>query len=110
MKNKAHPKNGKKRSAGTANDDVLAVLVDERNGREYYVSMIDTLLVEGREYYVMYNYEPDDGSHFAPEVVIMRAYRGQDGDISFASIINQEELDEVFEHFFRRYAAAKYNA
>ncbi|HHT44708.1 MAG TPA: DUF1292 domain-containing protein [Fastidiosipila sp.] len=98
----------KKTRAGSANDDVLAVLVDERNGREYYVSMIDTLVVDGREYSVMYNYEPDDGSHFSPEIVIMRLYRAANGDLAFSSIINKKELDEVFDHFFRRYEAAKF--
>jgi hypothetical protein len=102
------PRKKKLSQAGTANDDVLAVLVDERNGREYYVSMIDTLVVDGREYSVMYNYEPDDGSHFSPEIVIMRMYRGQSGDLAFSSIINKKELDEVFDHFFRRYEAAKF--
>lgn len=70
--------------------------------------MIDTLVVDGREYSVMYNYEPDDGSHFSPEIVIMRLYRMPNGDLAFSSIINKKELDEVFDHFFRRYEAARY--
>lgn len=98
----------KKLPANTANDDVLAVLVDERNGREYYVSIIDTLVVDGREYSVMYNYEPDDGTHFSPEIVIMRMYRVENGELAFSSIINKKELDEVFDHFFRRYEAARF--
>lgn len=87
---------------------MLAVLVDERNGREYYVSMIDTMLVDSREYSVMYNFEPDDGSHFPPEIVIMRSYRLPDGNQYFTSILHKKELDEVFEEFFRRYEASRF--
>ena len=34
-------------------DQVLAILVDERNGREYYVSIIDVFTLDGTTYSVM---------------------------------------------------------
>ena len=41
-------------------DSVLAILVDERSGREYYVSVLDIFTIEGQTYSVMYNYEPEE--------------------------------------------------
>ena len=46
--------------------DALAVIRDASNGKEYYLSMIDTFMIEKIEYAVMYNYEPDDGNHADP--------------------------------------------
>jgi hypothetical protein len=87
----------------TAQDEILAVLVDDKRGREYYVSMIDSFQISGRLYAVMYNFEPDIGSHPEPELVIMRTYRDVNGDQVFVSIRNRAELDEAFDEFFRRY-------
>ena len=35
-------------------DGVLAILVDERTGREYYVSVLDSFIIDGQTYSVMY--------------------------------------------------------
>lgn len=85
-------------------EEVLAILVDDRNGREYYVSMIDQFSLRGRAYTVMYNYEPDDGSRRPPEIVIMRSWRDDNGEQVFSSIRDRKELDAVFDLFFQRYA------
>ncbi|HHU04431.1 MAG: DUF1292 domain-containing protein [Saccharofermentanales bacterium] len=85
-------------------DDVLAVLIDERSGREYYVSMLDNFPYKGRAYSVMYNYEPDDGFRRDPEIIIMRSWRDDNGEQLFSSIRDRRELDAVFEVFFDRYA------
>jgi hypothetical protein len=90
-------------SRDRAEDQVLAILVDERNGREYYVSIIDVFTLDGTTYSVMYNYEPDDGSRSDPEIVIMRSWRDKTGEQAFASITNKKELDRVFDFFFERY-------
>ncbi|HHV42492.1 MAG TPA: DUF1292 domain-containing protein [Clostridiaceae bacterium] len=87
----------------SAHDEVLAVLVDDRRGREYYVSIIDSFQINGRSYTVMYNFEPDIGSHPEPELVIMRNYQDENGERVFASIRNRKELDEAFDEFFNRY-------
>ncbi|MDI9460569.1 MAG: DUF1292 domain-containing protein [Saccharofermentanales bacterium] len=86
-----------------AHDEVLAVLVDDKRGREYYVSMIDSFQISGRSYTVMYNFEPDIGTHPEPELVIMRNYQDENGDPVFVSIRSRKELDEAFDEFFRRY-------
>lgn len=90
-------------SRDRAEDQVLAILVDERNGREYYVSIIDVFTLDGTTYSVMYNYEPDDGSRVDPEIVIMRSWRDETGEQVFASITNKKELDRAFDFFFERY-------
>ena len=85
--------------------DALAVIRDASNGKEYYLSMIDTFTIENIEYAVMYNYEPDDGNHADPELVIMRTEFAKNGDQYFYSIKNESELEAAFTVFMRRYAA-----
>ena len=87
-------------------EDVLAVLVDIDNGHEYYMAMIDSFQLKGREYVVAYNYEPDDGSHAEPEVIILQSVRHTNGEQYFKSIKNRHELDSAFEAFFRRFESA----
>jgi hypothetical protein len=84
-------------------EDVLAVLVDIDNGHEYYMAFIDSFQIKSREYLVMYNYEPDDGSHAEPEIIILRSERHSDGEQYFRSIKNRYELDTAFNMFFRRF-------
>jgi uncharacterized protein YrzB (UPF0473 family) len=91
------------RNDRASREDVLAVLVDVDNGHEYYMSFIDSFQMKNREYLVMYNYEPDDGSHAEPEITILRSERHTDGEQYFVSIKNRQELDAAFEVFFRRF-------
>lgn len=84
-------------------DSVLAILVDERTGREYYVSVLDSFIIDGQTYSVMYNYEPDDGSRTDPEIVIMRSWKDENGEQVFSSITGRKELDRAFDSFFERY-------
>jgi uncharacterized protein YrzB (UPF0473 family) len=84
-------------------EDVLAVLMDIDNGHEYYMSFIDSFQMKNREYAVMYNYEPDDGSHAEPEITILRSERHANGEQYFMSIKSHQELNEAFETFFRRF-------
>lgn len=83
---------------------MLAVLADQKNGKEYYISLMDTFTFEENEYTVMYNYEPDDGNHGEPEIVIMRSYRDADGEQYFTSIRDEKELEIVFELFYERFS------
>jgi hypothetical protein len=84
-------------------EDVLAVLVDIDNGHEYYMSFIDSFQIKNREYLVMYNYEPDDGRHAEPEIIILRSEHHTDGEQYFRSIKNRRELEVAFDVFFRRF-------
>ncbi len=94
---------GNRRRAG---DGVLAILVDERSGREYYVSLLDSFSIGGQTYTVMYNYEPDDGRRASPEVVIMRSWKDENGEHVFSSVTSRKELDRAFDYFFERYTGS----
>ncbi|MDD2534721.1 MAG: DUF1292 domain-containing protein [Eubacteriales bacterium] len=94
------------RKERVAKDDVLAVIVDIDNGREYYMAFIDSFTMNGRDYVVMYNYEPDDGNHQEPEIAIMRSERNASGEQFFKSIKNKNELADAFDQFYRRFEAA----
>ncbi len=89
-----------------ASEDVLAVIVDVDNGREYYMAFIDSFQMNGHEYVVMYNYEPDDGNHTDPEIAIMRSERHVSGEQYYKSIKNKKELEAAFGVFFQRFEAS----
>ncbi|MBO4636021.1 MAG: DUF1292 domain-containing protein [Clostridiales bacterium] len=95
----------KKETAGVKDkrEDELIVIRDVSNGKEYYLSIVDTFLYAKREYVVMYNYVPDDGNHADPELVIMRTEFSEKGDQRFYSIKDKDELEVVFSYFMRRY-------
>lgn len=96
-----------KASAGlNKSDDALAVLRDASNGKEYFLSIIDSFSVSGKDYIIMYNYEPDDGNHTDPELVIMRTEYAKNGDQYFFSIKDNHELDTVFDLFMNRFSAS----
>ena len=67
-------------------EHVLAVLVDIDNGHEYYMSFIDAFQLQGREYVIMYPYEPDDGRHANPVLSNMRLMRRESGEQYYLSI------------------------
>ena len=81
----------------------LAVLEDVDNGNEYYMALVDRFQVAGRMYVAMNAYEPDDGSHRAPEFVIMRCASGANGAYFYQSIRSRKELNMAFNAFFERY-------
>ncbi len=87
-------------------DTELIVLEDVDNGNEYYLAVIDSFVVNGREYVAMSAYEPDDGTHRDPEFVIMRFARGSGNEQYYQSIRSRRELNLVFETFFDRYTAS----
>ncbi len=116
---KTNQKNNKKKigRTGRANDskfrapsdlikddkDELVVIRDASNGKEYFLSIVDTFVLNKREYVVMYNYVPDDGNHESPELVIMRTEFAAKGDQYFYSIKDPGELELAFTCFMRRY-------
>ena len=89
-----------------SDDDALAVMRDASNGKEYYLSIIDSFPLLGRDYVVMYNYEPDDGNHAEPELVIMRTEFSRSGEQFFYSIKDKKELDGVFSLFISRFSSS----
>ena len=107
MKTKQTKKTKPQASAGlNKSDDALAVLRDASNGKEYFLSIIDSFSLSGRDYVVMYNYEPDDGNHADPELVIMRTEFAPNGDQYFFSIKDKHELDTSFDLFMTRFTSS----
>lgn len=96
---------GENLKSGT-NDDLL-VIRDVYSHKEYYLSVIDSFLLGKSEYFVMYNFVPDNGSHTPPELVIMRAGRSPKGDQIMYSIKDKDELDRAFVCFMRRFYASR---
>jgi len=84
-------------------EDELIVIRDPYNKKDYYLSVIDTFVINKKEYIVMYNYAPDDGNHDKPELVIMRTEYSKNGDQLFYSIKDGTELETAFVYFMRRY-------
>lgn len=85
------------------NDDELIVIKDISTGKDFYLMVIDNFSYKRREYYVMYNYVPDDGNHSKPELVIMRTSFTEKNKQCFYSIKDSRELEEVFSYFMDRY-------
>jgi len=96
----------KKQPGFRSDSDALAVLRDVSNGKEYFLSIIDSFAYSGNDYVVMYNYEPDDGNHSDPEIVIMRSKFADNGNQCFYSITNNGELDAVFDKFIDRFTGS----
>lgn len=81
--------------------DDIVVLVDE-NGNEVEFEHLDTIGMNGNEYVVLLPLEDDeesDGEQGVDEVVILRIDHGEDGEDSFVTIDDEDELDSVFEEF-----------
>ena len=96
---------GENLKSGSSDD--LLVIRDAYSHKEYYLSVIDSFLLSKSEYFVMYNYVPDNGSHTPPELVIMRAGRSPKGDQILYSIKDKNELDRAFVCFMRRFYASR---
>lgn len=80
----------------------IVVLVDE-NGDESEFEYLDTIEMNGNEYVVLTPFGEEDESDFEDEeVVILRVEHGSDGEDSFLSIEDEEELNQVFEEFQAR--------
>lgn len=103
QKNRLRPgraKGGKRQKA--AEDEVLAAIVDQRNGHTYYVSIIDNFKFKGIDYAVMYNYRAENYENTMPEILIMRTFRDHNEQF-FSSIRDKKELDMIFDVFYNRY-------
>jgi uncharacterized protein YrzB (UPF0473 family) len=82
-------------------DDVV-VLVDE-NGEEVEFEHIDTIEMNGNEYVVLAPIsEEDDEEPDEEEVVILKVEHGEDGEDTFITIEDEEEMDDVFDEFQSR--------
>lgn len=82
----------------TEERDDLVVLVDE-NGEEAEFEHLDTFEFNGNEYVVLLPFEQEDDGSGMEEVVILKIDRSADGEDSFLTIDDDDELDAVFEQF-----------
>ncbi|HHU53656.1 MAG TPA: DUF1292 domain-containing protein [Clostridiaceae bacterium] len=92
----------RKSSADSLNDEILGIIVDERSGQTFYISLIDNFIYKGKEYAVMYHYRVEDGINSMPEMIIMRSYRDKDKQY-FTSIRDKHELNTIFDVFYDRF-------
>ncbi|MDD2392609.1 MAG: DUF1292 domain-containing protein [Eubacteriales bacterium] len=85
------------------NDEEVAVIVDVRNGAEFYMFMIDEFVVGKMKYSVMVPYEPDRVKARDSEIVILRSQMAKNGDQLYVSITDKKELNAAFDVFFSRF-------
>lgn len=78
--------------------DNIVVLIDE-NGEEVEFEHMDTIEMNGNEYVVLLPVDEEDNEGEADEVVILKIEHGEDGEDSFISVEDEEELNAVFEEF-----------
>lgn len=82
--------------------DDIVVLVDE-NGDEVEFEHIDTIEMNDNEYVVLAPLEEEtDDEGEEEEVIILKIEHNEDGDDSFVTIEDDDELEEVFNEFQSR--------
>lgn len=81
--------------------DDLVVLIDE-NGEESEFEYLDTIEFNGSEYVVLLPVEQDDNEEDIEQVVILKIVEDPDGEDSFVTIDDENELEAVFEEFKTR--------
>ncbi|NLM19677.1 MAG: DUF1292 domain-containing protein [Clostridiaceae bacterium] len=92
----------KKSRADSLSDEILGIIVEERSGQTFYISLIDNFVYKRKEYAVMYHHRIEDGVGSLPEMIIMRSYRDKDKQY-FTSIRDKNELNTIFEVFYDRF-------
>jgi len=86
-------------------DDIL-MLIDE-NGEEEEFEYIDSIQMDGNEYIVLSPLNKNDqndneNDDLAEEVVILKVDTNENGEESFITVDDEDELDAVFEEFKNR--------
>lgn len=82
--------------------DDIVILVDE-NGDEVEFEHIDTIDMNDNEYVVLAPLEDEeDEDSEDEEVIILKVEHNEDGEDSFVTIDDDDELEEVFNEFQNR--------
>lgn len=82
--------------------DDIVILVDE-NGDEVEFEHIDTIDMNDNEYVVLAPLEDEeDEDSEDEEVIILKVEHNEDGEDSFITIDDDDELEEVFNEFQNR--------
>ncbi len=80
--------------------DDIVVLIGE-DGEEAEFEHIDTIEMNGNEYVVLLPVEEQENEE-VDEVVILKVDHNEDGEDSFVTVDDEEELNSVFEEFKTR--------
>lgn len=80
--------------------DDIVILVGE-DGEEVEFEHIDTIEMNGNEYVVLLPVEEQEEEE-VDEVVILKVDHNEDGEDSFVTVDDEEELNNVFEEFKTR--------
>ena len=81
--------------------DDIVVLVDE-NGEEVEFEHIDTIEMNNSEYVVLAPMDKIDPDQEDEGVIILKVEHSEDGEDSFITIDDDDELDDVFNEFQNR--------
>jgi uncharacterized protein YrzB (UPF0473 family) len=82
--------------------DDIVVLIDE-NGEEVEFEHIDTIEMNDNEYVVLAPLDEDqDDDREEEEIIILKVEHNENGEDSFVTIEDDDELDEVFNEFQTR--------
>lgn len=82
--------------------DDIVILVDE-NGEEVEFEHIDSIEMNGNEYVVLAPYIEDEAEEQdEEEVIILKIEHNEEGEDSFITVEDDDELDAVFEEFQAR--------
>lgn len=82
--------------------DDIVVLVDE-NGEEVEFEHIDTIEMNDSEYVVLAPYSEEEIEETdEEEIIILKVEHNENGEDSFVTVEDEEELDAVFEEFQAR--------
>lgn len=87
----------------TEERDDIVVLIDE-DGEEEEFEFIDSIEVNGKEYVILSPVSEDEDELFdiEEEIVILKVEMNEDGEESYVTIEDENELDAVFEEFKMR--------
>lgn len=78
--------------------DLITIIDDD--GAEFELEVLDTMEYKGQSFMA---FLPADMDEDDPDygIIILRVVPGEDGEELFESIDDQEELEDVYEHFSR---------
>ncbi|EPR11985.1 DUF1292 domain-containing protein [Ruminiclostridium papyrosolvens] len=80
-------------------DDIVVLLGED--GEEVEFEHLDTIEMDGNEYVILLPLEEQENEE-VDEVVILKIEHNEDGEDSFITVDDEEELNRVFEEFKTR--------
>ncbi|ACL76580.1 DUF1292 domain-containing protein [Ruminiclostridium cellulolyticum] len=84
---------------GEERDDIVVLLGED--GEEVEFEHLDTIEMDGSEYVILLPLD-DQENEEVDEVVILKIEHDKDGEDSFITVDDEEELNKVFEEFKTR--------